>query len=88
MNKAKKYLWAIYGPIAVKLLREIVGIRFGSCQTVRQPEQRLLMQLCMQKKEKFESDNNILVTDDTPECQALWEMAVDNVFELANADDL
>jgi hypothetical protein len=39
------------------------------------------------KKEKVESDNNIIVTDDTPECQALWEMAADNVFESTNADD-
>jgi hypothetical protein len=22
---------------------------------------------------KVESDNNIIITDDTPECQALWE---------------
>jgi hypothetical protein len=40
------------------------------------------------KKEKVESNNDIIVTDDTPEYQALWEMAADNVFELANADDL
>jgi hypothetical protein len=39
------------------------------------------------KKEKVQSDDNIIVTDDAPECQALWEMAGDNVFELANADD-
>jgi hypothetical protein len=40
------------------------------------------------KKEKVEFNNDIIVTDDTPEYQALWEIAADNAFELANADDL
>ncbi len=39
------------------------------------------------KKKKVESDEDIIVTDDTPEYQAIWEMAADNAFEVANADD-
>ncbi len=39
------------------------------------------------KKEKAASDDNIIVTDDALDCQTLWKMAADNVFELANADD-
>ncbi len=35
-----------------------------------------------------ESDNeDTFISDDTPECQALWETATDNVFELADIDD-
>jgi hypothetical protein len=37
---------------------------------------------------KEESDNeDTYISDDTPECQALWETATDNVFELADTDD-
>jgi hypothetical protein len=36
---------------------------------------------------KVESDDNIIFTDDTPGCQAVREMAGDNIFELSNADD-
>jgi hypothetical protein len=32
---------------------------------------------------KVESDDNIIVTDDTPECWALWETAVDNAFMIS-----
>ena len=32
-------------------------------------------------------DDATFVSDDTPECRVLWEMATDNVFELADADD-
>jgi hypothetical protein len=39
------------------------------------------------KKENVECDYNIIVTNDSPEWQALREMAMDNVFELANTDD-
>jgi hypothetical protein len=35
---------------------------------------------------KVKPDADMLVSDDTPECQVLWEMAMDNVFELADAD--
>ncbi len=35
---------------------------------------------------KVEPDDDMFVFDDTPECQVLWEMATDNVFELADAD--
>ena len=30
---------------------------------------------------KVELDDKTFVSDDTPECQALWEMSTDNVFE-------
>jgi hypothetical protein len=43
------------------------------------------MQLFVQKK--VEPDDDTFVSDDTPECRVLWEMATDNVFELADADD-
>jgi hypothetical protein len=36
---------------------------------------------------KVESDDDMFVSDDTPECRVLWEMATDNVFELADADN-
>ena len=37
---------------------------------------------------KEESDNeDTFISDDTPECRALWETATDNVFELADTDD-
>jgi hypothetical protein len=29
----------------------------------------------------------MFASDDMPECQALWEMAADNVCELANTND-
>jgi hypothetical protein len=36
---------------------------------------------------KGEPDDDMFVSDDTPECQLLWEMATDNLFELADADN-
>ncbi len=36
---------------------------------------------------KVEPDNDTFVSDDTPECQVLWEAATDNVFEMADADN-
>jgi hypothetical protein len=36
---------------------------------------------------RVDSHDNAFISDDTPECQALWETATDNVFELADADD-
>ncbi len=36
---------------------------------------------------KVEPDDDTFVSDDTPECRVLWEMATDNVFELADADN-
>jgi len=34
-----------------------------------------------------EPDDDTSVSDDTPECRVLWEMATDNVFEMADADN-
>ena len=36
---------------------------------------------------KVESNDDAFISNDTPECQALWETATDNVFELAVADN-
>ncbi len=36
---------------------------------------------------KVEPDEDTFISDDTPECRVLWEMATDNVFELAEVDD-
>ncbi len=36
---------------------------------------------------KVEPDDDRFVSNDTPECRVLWEMATNNVFELADADD-
>jgi hypothetical protein len=36
---------------------------------------------------KVESDDDAFVSDNTPECRALWDTAIDNVFELADKDD-
>jgi hypothetical protein len=36
---------------------------------------------------KVELHDDEFISDDTPECQALWETATDNVFELADAYD-
>jgi hypothetical protein len=36
---------------------------------------------------EVEFDDKIIITDDTPECQALWVMAANNVFELSNTDE-
>ena len=36
---------------------------------------------------KVESHDDAFISDDTPECQALWETATDNVFKFADADD-
>jgi hypothetical protein len=37
---------------------------------------------------KEESNNeDTFISDNTPECRALWETATDNVFELADTDD-
>ena len=37
---------------------------------------------------KEESDNeDTFISEDTPECRALWETATENVFELADTDD-
>ncbi len=36
---------------------------------------------------KVEPDDDTFISDDTPECRVLWEMATDNVFELADVDD-
>jgi hypothetical protein len=33
---------------------------------------------------KIEVDKSMFVSDDMPECQALWEMVDDNIFELAD----
>ncbi len=35
---------------------------------------------------KVQPDEDTFISDDTPECQVLWETATDNVFELADAD--
>ena len=36
---------------------------------------------------KVEPDDDMFVSDDTPECRVLWETATDNVFEMADADN-
>ncbi len=36
---------------------------------------------------QVELDGDTLVSDDTPECRVLWEMATDNFFELADSDN-
>ncbi len=36
---------------------------------------------------KAELDDGTFIADNTPECQALWETATDNGFELADTDD-
>ncbi len=36
---------------------------------------------------QVEPDGNTFISDDTPEFQVFWEMATDNVFELADSDD-
>jgi hypothetical protein len=36
---------------------------------------------------KVAPDDDTFVSDDTPECQVLWETAMDNVFGMADADD-
>ena len=36
---------------------------------------------------KVELNNDTFISEDTPQCRALWETATDNVFELADTDD-
>ena len=36
---------------------------------------------------KEESHDDAFISNDTPECQALWETATYNVFELADVDN-
>ncbi len=58
--------------------------KLANCQATRT---KVVHAVLYAKKEKVETDKEIIVTDDTPEWQALWETAVDNVFEFANTDD-
>ncbi len=55
----------------LSISREIVGIRFRSWRTVRQPEKKVAHAVVYAKK--VELDDELSITDDTPECQALWE---------------
>jgi hypothetical protein len=36
---------------------------------------------------KVEPDDDTFISDNTPDCQVLWERATDNVFKLADADN-
>ena len=57
--------------------------KLASCQATRTKVARTVVYA----KTTVESDGDAFIHDDTPECQVLWEMATESVFELADKLD-
>ena len=57
--------------------------KLASCQATRTKVARTVVYA----KTMVESDGDAFIHDDTPECQVLWEMATESVFELADKLD-
>jgi hypothetical protein len=57
--------------------------KLASCQATRTK----VAHAVVYAKTTVESDGDAFIHDDTPECQVLWEMATESVFELADKLD-
>ena len=57
----------------------------ASCQATRTT--KVAHAVLYVKTATVESDGDAFIHDDTPECQVLWEMATESVFELADKLD-
>ena len=57
--------------------------KFASCQATRTK----VAHVVVYAKTTVELDGDAFIHDDTPECQVLWEMATESVFELADKLD-
>ncbi len=74
------------GTIFVKQLKGNSGDqlkKLTSCQATRTK----VAHAVVYAKTMVELDDNAFIHNDTPECQVLWEMATENVFELADKLD-
>ncbi len=61
----------MWGTYFVKHLKGNSGNQVQKLRTVRQPEKMVAHAVVYAKK--VELDYELSITDDTPECQALWE---------------
>ena len=57
--------------------------KLASCQATRTKVAHAVIYV----KTTVELDGDAFIHDDTPECQVLWEMATESVFELADKLD-
>ena len=57
--------------------------KLASCQATRNK----VAHAVVYAKTTVESDGDAFIHDNTPECQVLWEMATESVFELADKLD-
>ena len=57
--------------------------KLAKCQATR----KKIAHAVVYAKTTVESDGDAFIQDDTPECQVLWEMATESVFELADKLD-
>jgi hypothetical protein len=57
--------------------------KLASCQATRTKVAHAVIYV----KTTAQSDGDAFIHDDTPECQVLWEMATESVFELADKLD-
>ncbi len=57
--------------------------KLASCQATRAK----VAHAVVYAETTVESDGDAFIHDDTPECQVLWEMATESVFELADKPD-
>jgi hypothetical protein len=55
--------------------------KLASCQATRTKDDHAVVYAAKTTAVE-KADENTFIHDDTPECQALWEMATDSVFEL------
>ena len=57
--------------------------KLASCQATRTK----VTHVVVYAKMTVESDGNMFIHDNSPGCQALWEMATECIFELADKSD-
>jgi hypothetical protein len=75
----------IWGEVFIKYLKGNSGNQIQKLTNSQATRTKVAHVVVSTKK--IEVDKSMFVSDDMPECQALWEMAADNVFELAGTDD-
>jgi hypothetical protein len=76
-------MWGIYFVKHLKGNSEDQLKKLASCQITRMK----VAHAVVYTKMMVELDDNAFILDNTPECQVLWEMATESVFELADKRD-
>jgi hypothetical protein len=76
----------IWGTYFVRHLKRNSGNQIQKLADSQATRTKVAHVVVYAKKEELDNEDTF-ISDDTPECRALWETATDNVFELADVDD-